>query len=123
MKQYRNQMLTCQDCRQEFVFSIGEQEWFDQKGFPPPIRCKECRALRKRQGVWGTRAMQVDVLTRQVLCSKCGKPASRNFSLHRRKAVCPECGGGNEPTRYPDAMTIEEWVEIAGDIVRGERDN
>ena len=41
------QFLECRDCGIEFVFDEGEQHHFLTLGFPPPFRCKACRA-RKR---------------------------------------------------------------------------
>ena len=41
--------LTCSDCGGEFVFTAGEQEFFAERGFSEPIRCKPCRDSRKAQ--------------------------------------------------------------------------
>ena len=41
--------IQCADCRQEFTFSVGEQEFFAEKGFGPPKRCRDCRAVRQKQ--------------------------------------------------------------------------
>ncbi len=41
--------LTCRDCGQEFVFTAGEQEFYQQRGFSDPQRCPSCRAARKAQ--------------------------------------------------------------------------
>ncbi len=42
--------LICQDCGQEFVFTVGEQEFYQEKGFAnEPKRCKACRDKRKNQ--------------------------------------------------------------------------
>ncbi|MBA3378991.1 MAG: zinc-ribbon domain containing protein [Chloroflexia bacterium] len=41
--------LTCRDCGQEFVFTLGEQEFYQQRGFSEPQRCPTCRAARKTQ--------------------------------------------------------------------------
>ncbi len=42
--------LVCQDCGKEFVFSVGEQEFYKEHGFVnEPKRCKECRNARKAQ--------------------------------------------------------------------------
>ncbi len=41
--------LTCRDCGGGFVFTAGEQEFFAQRGFSEPIRCKSCRDVRKAQ--------------------------------------------------------------------------
>jgi N-acetylglutamate synthase-like GNAT family acetyltransferase len=43
-----DQTLTCVDCGNAFVWSTGEQEFFQEKGFTdPPKRCKDCRQARK----------------------------------------------------------------------------
>ncbi len=40
--------LICQDCGSEFVFTVGEQEFYKEKGFTnEPKRCKECRDKKK----------------------------------------------------------------------------
>ncbi len=40
--------LVCKDCGKEFIFSVGEQEFFKEKGFDnDPVRCPECRKARK----------------------------------------------------------------------------
>lgn len=41
--------IKCKDCGQNFVFTAGEQEFYVQKGFGEPIRCKLCRDIRKAQ--------------------------------------------------------------------------
>lgn len=40
--------IVCKDCGQEFVFTVGEQEFYEEKGFTnEPVRCKACRAAKK----------------------------------------------------------------------------
>ena len=42
--------LVCKDCGKEFIFTVGEQEFFKEKGFDnDPVRCPECRKARKAQ--------------------------------------------------------------------------
>lgn len=41
--------LTCKDCGAEFVFTEGEQAFYNEKGFQEPTRCVECRKARKQQ--------------------------------------------------------------------------
>lgn len=42
--------LVCKDCGAEFVFTVGEQEFYKEKGFDnEPQRCPECRKARKQQ--------------------------------------------------------------------------
>lgn len=40
-------ILKCIECGNEFVFSMGEQEFYAQKGLSQPKRCVKCRKLRK----------------------------------------------------------------------------
>lgn len=42
-----DQILTCSDCSTNFTFSTSEQEFFAQKGFSAPRRCKPCRDAAK----------------------------------------------------------------------------
>jgi len=42
--------IICKDCGKEFIFSVGEQQFFKEKGFEnDPVRCPECRRARKAQ--------------------------------------------------------------------------
>ena len=42
--------IICKDCGKEFIFSVGEQEFFKEKGFEnDPVRCPECRRAKKAQ--------------------------------------------------------------------------
>ncbi len=42
--------LTCKDCNAEFVFTEGEQAFYQEKGFEnEPQRCPSCRQAKKQQ--------------------------------------------------------------------------
>jgi hypothetical protein len=41
--------FSCCDCGEFFIFSAGEQQFFTARGFPPPVRCHNCRKLRKQE--------------------------------------------------------------------------
>lgn len=42
--------ITCKDCGSEFVFTEGEQAFYQEKGFTnDPVRCPDCRKARKQQ--------------------------------------------------------------------------
>jgi Probable zinc-ribbon domain len=42
--------IICKDCGKEFVFTVGEQEFYKEKGFDnEPVRCMDCRRARKNQ--------------------------------------------------------------------------
>lgn len=39
--------IICKDCRKEFIFTVGGQKFFKEKGFDDPVRCRKCREIRK----------------------------------------------------------------------------
>lgn len=42
--------VICRDCGSEFIFSVGEQEFYKEKGFDnEPTRCTTCRRAKKDQ--------------------------------------------------------------------------
>ncbi|MFO7659696.1 MAG: zinc-ribbon domain-containing protein [Candidatus Cloacimonadaceae bacterium] len=42
--------LVCKDCNQEFIFTEGEQTFYQEKGLQnEPQRCPDCRKARKRE--------------------------------------------------------------------------
>ncbi|MEG0134348.1 MAG: zinc-ribbon domain-containing protein [Clostridium sp.] len=42
--------MTCRDCGAEFIFTVGEQEFYKEKGFDnEPTRCADCRRAKKEQ--------------------------------------------------------------------------
>jgi CxxC-x17-CxxC domain-containing protein len=48
--EFQDKSLQCMDCGQDFVFTAGEQEFYDRKGFREiPKRCKPCRENRKQR--------------------------------------------------------------------------
>jgi hypothetical protein len=46
-----DQTLTCVDCQTQFQFTERDQEFFAEKGFTPPKRCKPCRDIKKQNKV------------------------------------------------------------------------
>ena len=49
MSASNDQRLTCADCGSEFVWSAREQDFYKEKGFQQPKRCKDCARARKEQ--------------------------------------------------------------------------
>lgn len=40
--------LSCKDCNAPFTFTVGEQQFYAEKGFTnEPTRCPDCRKARK----------------------------------------------------------------------------
>lgn len=42
-----DEVITCADCRIDFVFSDSEAQFYASKGLTKPRRCKPCRQKRK----------------------------------------------------------------------------
>ena len=44
----QDKTLSCKDCNADFTFTVGEQEFYAEKGFTnEPTRCPDCRKARK----------------------------------------------------------------------------
>lgn len=39
--------ILCAQCRREFTFEAGEQQFYKMRGLTPPKRCPSCRNKRK----------------------------------------------------------------------------
>lgn len=94
--------LTCRDCATEFIFTVGEQEFYRQKGFENlPTRCKPCREAKKRAtlGQSSYRMQQaaspVSSAARTLhpaTCSSCGAQTQVPFRPAIGKPVyCRDC--------------------------------
>jgi len=61
--------LTCRQCGREFVFTKGEQEFYELKGFTSPSRCQECRSTKQNQ-------------PQHLVCSQCGTGLEKGASIY-----------------------------------------
>ena len=78
--------LTCKDCAQPFIFTVGEQEFYQQRGLMnQPGRCQSCRGAR-------------EMFT--ATCSQCGQEARVPFQPRGDKPVyCSSCFETKRPAR------------------------
>lgn len=58
--EFEDRQLTCGDCGQQFTWPAAEQAFFNEKGFEPPKRCKECRQANKERREAGRRTAAND---------------------------------------------------------------
>lgn len=93
-----DQTLVCRDCNQEFVFTVGEQEFFASRGLTnTPGRCPSCRAARRANGGnsrGGSRggASREPRQMYSTTCSNCGNEALVPFQPRGDKPVyCSDC--------------------------------
>ncbi len=82
--------LVCRDCGAKFVFTAGEQEFYQQKGFEHlPSRCPECRT-KKRGGESRPPSGERQMFT--VICSDCGQETTVPFEPKTDRPVyCQAC--------------------------------
>ena len=104
---HADRTLTCADCGQEFVFTASEQQFYADRGFSDPRRCRSCRAARKAQmggagggdsmgnGGYGAGGGFRERRPRELFeatCSNCGKTAMVPFRPTSGKPVyCDDC--------------------------------
>lgn len=87
---FEDKTVVCQDCGQDFIFTIGEQEFYHEKGFEnEPKRCKECRVSRRNTGSRGPRAPREMF---NAVCASCGAETQVPFRpVEGRPVYCLEC--------------------------------
>jgi CxxC-x17-CxxC domain-containing protein len=91
--------LTCRDCGTEFVWTAGEQEFYQARGLTnQPGRCPACRQARKSGGGGGSGggySTGRDRGARQMYpatCDACGKATEVPFQPTSGKPVyCSDC--------------------------------
>ena len=100
--------LSCADCRQEFVFTASEQQFYADRQFSEPRRCPSCRASRKASrggggsssggysgGGYSSGGGGYDRGPREMFsatCSSCGREAQVPFRPSGEKPVyCSDC--------------------------------
>jgi len=105
---YRDRILTCRDCGQDFTFSAGEQEFYASRGLTnTPGRCPACRAARRGGQSSAPRSRSTGEHY-ETTCATCGRPTSVPFVPREDRPVyCTECfqaqrasRGGNRRDDY-----------------------
>ena len=84
---YEDKIIICKDCKEEFVFTAGEQEFYSGLGLDTePQRCKECRNRRKFV------SQHPDKILYEIVCADCGKVEAITFEpRHDRVVRCAAC--------------------------------
>ncbi len=96
---FQDQTLTCVDCGAQFTFTVGEQEFYQQKGFNnPPTRCPSCRAARKAARESGGSYQGGERQMYPATCAQCGKATEVPFQPRGDKPVyCSDCYKAQRP--------------------------
>ena len=97
------QSIQCADCGTNFAFSASEQQFYAEKGFSPPRRCRPCRDAAKQnrgQGGGGSRPMGGGGAPRstgpremfEATCASCGTATQVPFKpTGARPVYCRDC--------------------------------
>lgn len=98
--------IVCKDCGRNFIFRSDEQNFFAEKGYSEPTRCKDCRSVRKnsvnqpsgrfaRDGASGSRPFDKELFP--ATCASCGKQTQVPFKPRGDKPVyCRDCFSRNK---------------------------
>ena len=100
--------LVCRECGVSFVFTQGEQEFFQSRGLTnPPSRCPKCRAARRAQQATVVTADGAIPSPRPVIesrpmypatCARCGQQTQVPFQPRGDRPVyCASCFHAERP--------------------------
>ncbi len=89
-------VIRCVDCGEDFLFTVGEQEFYKQHGLTnTPTRCKRCREARKSRPSSDRRAATPSSSPRETFtaqCSDCGAETRVPFQpTAGRPIYCRDC--------------------------------
>lgn len=80
--------LICRDCGRQFLFTEGEQEFYERMGFNHPNRCRDCRSTKEKQNG-------------HLNCTECGVKLQNGASVYCEQCLrslqlahfsCSQCG-------------------------------
>jgi CxxC-x17-CxxC domain-containing protein len=133
--------IKCVDCGEDFLFTIGEQEFYREHGLThAPTRCKRCREARKQRPgpTSGTRARTGHgPRERQMFpatCSNCGAQTMVPFNPGGERPVyCRDCfeaqrtaqgdgtrrhseRGGRSPSSAPAPAVVSTGSRLQGAV-------
>lgn len=91
--EFQDKILKCVDCSTEFVFTAGEQLFFNEKQFKnEPKRCKSCKAKRAALVATGEQPRGYVKTETRTTCSECGHETTIPFRpTQGRPVLCREC--------------------------------
>jgi len=109
----QDQQLTCKDCGAPFTFTVGEQEFYQSRGFTnQPTRCPQCRAKKKtemRGGGGNDRHHSGPRPSFEITCSECGKMDTVPFEPREgRPVLCRDCFQKQKQSDRPESFSNRE---------------
>ena len=103
---FADKTLVCRDCKANFTFTAGEQEFYANKGLQnEPVRCSSCRLNRKttttrnepeegyvRYGVFASFGGRTPRQMHPATCAECGMMTEVPFQPRGDRPVyCSAC--------------------------------
>jgi len=83
--------IQCKDCGKDFVWTADEQAFYQEKGFNPPLRCKDCR-VKARANFNNGQDRGGQRQSFPITCSNCGKQDTVPFEPKGdRPVLCRDC--------------------------------
>ena len=109
----QDKLQTCVDCGAQFVFSVRDQAFYQERGYQAPRRCKVCRDKRKTGqhpafgapgGVGGAAPGQAAGASTSAPRNSWGAPAPADEGKQRDqfKVTCSGCGAETTVPFKPD---------------------
>ena len=94
---YRDRVLVCRDCGNEFTFTAGEQEFYASKGLTnSPSRCSSCRVARRGGQQNAQRSPREQ---HEAVCANCGRATTVPFIPREDRPVyCSDCFQSQRPS-------------------------
>lgn len=101
---FRDRILTCVDCREQFIFTAGEQLFFHDRQFKnEPKRCKPCKERRNRLAKDEHGPASGKRVETSLHCQQCGKLTTVPFRpTQGRPVLCRECYWQARQTNPPE---------------------
>jgi CxxC-x17-CxxC domain-containing protein len=83
--------LVCRDCGQKFIFTAGEQEFYQSRGLlNEPGRCLDCRRNIRQGGRFGSQRRPREM--HKAVCAACGAECEVPFQPRGDRPVyCSDC--------------------------------
>jgi CxxC-x17-CxxC domain-containing protein len=93
---FQDQRISCVDCGEKFVWTVGEQVFFHDKGLKnQPKRCKSCKQAKNDRLAAISAAQVTGVRQRievSVTCAQCGQQTTVPFYPSQGRPVyCRSC--------------------------------
>jgi CxxC-x17-CxxC domain-containing protein len=124
--EFVDRILTCVDCGGEFVFTAGEQLFFQDKQFKnDPKRCKPCKSRRSAQvqgangaPASGPAAAGISRTETRTECSECGISTTVPFKpTQGRPVLCRQCFKNKKPVAAPPDAVVAAAPTATVDMV------